>query len=158
MGASLLMWRLTWVSRALVGVRSFSSQMSIWKPSPQTGIKPSRLSTEPSDLVLFQGHQTQPVPGSDCEFLIYVTFFCCCDKHHDQRQLGEERIYCILQIRGCHQVKSEQEDIREPEGRNWSSHCVGGGILTNSPWRTQLPAFTTLYCLLRAEGWAFCIN
>ena len=64
----------------------------------------------------------------------YFVFYCC-DKHHDQKQRGEERISFTLQIIVCHEGKSQKVLKQEPGFRNLTR--VQGGIL-----------HTGLFCLL----------
>jgi hypothetical protein len=75
-------------------------------------------------------------------------------KHHDQKQLGEERVYMAYQCSSLKEVRTGTQARQEPGGRSW---CRGHGgvlltelaphgllrLLSYKTWDHQLRASTT---------------
>lgn len=80
--------------------------------------------------------------------------FCCSGKHHDQRQLGEERVCFSLQFSG--HTLSQRENRAGTQGRNlkvgaeaetMEKYC----LLACSPWLVQTVALQHPGHLLRSD-------
>ena len=49
----------------------------------------------------------------------------CCDKHHDLKQLGEERVYLAYRLKSDNEGSQGRNSKQEPGSRNWSTDNEG---------------------------------